>query len=95
MRPVDAGADDGLQQVAAVVEGALVAADVTRPLSSLVIFQYNPDTVRRTISARTAREGGDPSEALRLAGPPDESISMQIESTRPTSLRPVRPTKPR
>lgn len=62
-----------------MLKGALVAADVTRPLSSLVIFQYNPDTVRRTISARTAGDGGDPGEALRLAGPPDESISMQIE----------------
>jgi hypothetical protein len=62
-----------------LLKGALVTADVTRPLSNLVIFQYNPDSVRRTLRAKTAGEGGDPGEALRLAGPPDESISMQIE----------------
>lgn len=62
-----------------LLKGAIVVADVTRPLSSLVIFQYNPDTVRRTIRGRTAEQGGATSEALRLAGPPDESISMQIE----------------
>lgn len=62
-----------------MLKGALVVADPTRSLSSLVIFQYNPDAVRRTIRANTAEEGGAASEALRLAGPPDESITMQIE----------------
>ena len=59
-----------------MLKGALVAADVTRPLSSLVTFQYNPDSVRRTLNAKTAGDGGDPGEVLRLAGPPDESISL-------------------
>lgn len=62
-----------------LLKGALVVADVTRPLSSLVVFQYNPDTVRRTIRARVADREGAPSEALRLSGPPDESISLQVE----------------
>lgn len=57
----------------------MVVADATRPLSSLIVFQYNPDAVRRTLRARTAEEGGAASDALRLAGPPEESISMQIE----------------
>lgn len=62
-----------------LLKGALVVADAARPLSSLVIFQYNPDAVRRTVRANTAEPGGAASEALRLAGPPDESITMQIE----------------
>jgi hypothetical protein len=62
-----------------LLKGALVVADVARPLSSLVIFQYNPDTVRRTLRAQTPEGGTATGEALRLAGPPEESISMQIE----------------
>ena len=62
-----------------LLKGAFVVADVTRPLSSLIIFQYNPDTVSRTIRARTGENTGATNEALRLAGPPEESISLQIE----------------
>jgi len=62
-----------------MVKGALVTADPLRPLSSVVVFQYNPHTVTRAVTARAADEDGDPEEALRLAGPPRETIRMAIE----------------
>ncbi|HKE93600.1 MAG TPA: hypothetical protein VKB34_04775 [Povalibacter sp.] len=43
------------------------------------MFQYNPDTLTRTLTAQTT--GGTPNsgEALRLKGPPQESITVNIE----------------
>jgi hypothetical protein len=45
-----------------------------------VTFQYNPDTVSRTLALRGAKaESGDRLEALRLIGPPVETIKVEIE----------------
>jgi hypothetical protein len=61
-------------------KGAIVGLDPFSPLASVVIFQYNPDTLTRTVQARAAG-GGDTSqsEALRLKGPPEETIKLDIE----------------
>jgi len=45
-----------------------------------VVFQYNPDTLSRTVAPRAAKaEAGDRLEALRLIGPPVETIKLEIE----------------
>src|SRR5689334_10916371 len=45
-----------------------------------VVFQYNPDTLSRTLTPRSAKaESGDRLEALRLVGPPIETIKMEVE----------------
>jgi hypothetical protein len=45
-----------------------------------VPFQYNPDTLSRTVAPRAAKaESGDRLEALRLIGPPVETIKLEIE----------------
>jgi hypothetical protein len=44
------------------------------------VFQYNPDTMTRRLQARAANsEQADRNEALRLAGPPRETITLAIE----------------
>jgi hypothetical protein len=61
-----------------VFKGALVAADPLRPLSSVVVFQYNPETLTRTLTARTT--GGEAgSGPLRISGPPEETLKLAIE----------------
>jgi hypothetical protein len=60
-----------------VARGAIVAMDPVNPLASVVVFQYNPDTVTRTLQARTA--GGEGVGPVRLAGPPEESIKLSVE----------------
>lgn len=62
-----------------VMKGAIVGVDPFNPLASIVVFQYNPETLERTIRPRTAGEGADQGDALRLAGPPAETISLDIE----------------
>jgi hypothetical protein len=64
-----------------LLKGALIGLDVTNPLASVIAFQYNPDTMTRRLEARTASsgDGSDKAEALRLKGPPKETITLTIE----------------
>jgi Contractile injection system tube protein len=62
-----------------LLKGAIVGVSVIDPLSSVVIFQYNPDTLTRTIRVSAASREGDKSEALRLKGPPDETVRLDVE----------------
>jgi len=61
-----------------VFKGAFVSIDPLRPTSGVIVFQYNPETLTRTLQARTTggESGGGP---LRLAGPPEETIKLSIE----------------
>ena len=46
----------------------------------VIALQYNPDTLSRTLQAQgAAAEGVDRSEALRLKGPPVETIKLDAE----------------
>jgi hypothetical protein len=62
-----------------VLKGAIVAVGPLNPLASIVVFQYNPDTLERTLRPRIAGDGADRGEVLRLSGPPQETISVDIE----------------
>lgn len=64
-----------------LLKGAIIGADPANPLASVVVFQYNPDTLTRRVEARASggQEGGDRSEAFRLMGPARETISLNIE----------------
>ena len=62
-----------------LMKGAIVGIDIFNPVSSVILFQYNPETLTRTLQAQTSGEGGNPSEALRLQGAPQESITLDIE----------------
>ena len=59
-----------------VLKGALVAYAFPDLVPSLVVFQYNPETLTRSLQPRTA-EGGR--EAQRTDGPPQETISLTME----------------
>jgi hypothetical protein len=59
--------------------GALIAMDPLNLPASVVVFQYNPDTLTRTISPQAAGEGADKGEVLRLKAPPQETIKLDVE----------------
>ena len=61
------------------MKGAVVGLDPFNPLASIIIFQYNPDTVTRSVQAQTAGDGSSQSEVLRLKGPPKETITFDVE----------------
>ncbi len=45
---------------------------------SVVPFQYNPESVSRTLTPRGASGDGERADALRLIGPPVETISIEM-----------------
>ncbi|MBK6872049.1 MAG: hypothetical protein IPJ14_15895 [Kineosporiaceae bacterium] len=60
------------------LRGAIVAVDPRNPLSRIVVFDYNPDQLTRSLSPR---EGGSsaPGDVHRIWGAPVEKISMTVE----------------
>ncbi len=60
-------------------KGAIIGIDPFNPLTSVIVFQYNPETMTRTITAQTTGGEGDRGEALRLKGPPQETIRLDVE----------------
>ncbi len=62
-----------------LLKGALIGVDIFNPLASVVVFQYNPDTMTRRLEPRTASGDGERGEAFRLAGPPKETITLSVE----------------
>jgi len=74
--------------------GAIVAMDPANPLAGVFPFQYNPSQVNRTLVPRPGGADGDASEALRLSGPPRESIAMDVEIDAVDQPGPGGPTDP-
>ena len=63
-----------------LLKGGLVQVDVaTSRAINVVPLQYNPDTLTRTLEVQGAETAGDQSEALRLTGPPTETITLEAE----------------
>ena len=63
-----------------LLKGGLVLLDAdTSAVQRVIVLQYNPDTLSRTLAAQTVKEGGDRSEAMRLTGPPVETIKLDAE----------------
>jgi hypothetical protein len=64
-----------------LLKGAIIGLDPLKPLASVVVFQYNPDTLSRRITARSSggSDNAARSEAFRLTGPPKEEITASIE----------------
>lgn len=63
-----------------LLKGALIGVDLFNPLASVVVFQYNPDTMTRRLEPRgVGGNDGDRGEAYRLSGPPKETITVAIE----------------
>lgn len=61
-----------------VQKGAIIGLDPFNPLASVIVFQYNPESLTRTLTAQTTG-GTNPGEALRLKGPPQENITVAID----------------
>lgn len=64
----------------ATLKAGLVLLDpVTSIVSRVVVLQYNPDTLSRTLQMQGTGENGDRSEVLRLKGPAVETLKLDAE----------------
>lgn len=59
-------------------KGALIAYQLPDLLPTVIVFQYNPEQLTRSLQARTATGGGR-GDAQRTDGPPEETISLSVE----------------
>jgi hypothetical protein len=64
-----------------LLKGGIVLIDPdTSAVQGIIILQYNPETVTRTLQVKgVGAESGDRSEVLRLKGPPVETIKVDAE----------------
>jgi len=67
------------------LKGALVAyeSQFLGPIPNIIIFQYNPEQLRRTLTSRTPaprtqQAGESRAETFRVEGPPVENINLTI-----------------
>lgn len=58
-------------------KGAIIGLDPLNPVASVIVFQYNPDKLSRTLNVQ-ASGGKNKGEALRLTGPPEETIDLDL-----------------
>ena len=63
-----------------LVKGGIVLIDAdTSAVQRIIALQYNPDTLSRTLQPQAVKESGDRAEAMRLTGPPVETIKLDAE----------------
>jgi hypothetical protein len=64
-----------------LLRGGIVLLDAeTSAIQRIIVMQYNPDTITRSLQPQAiGGESGDRMEALRLKGPPVETIKVDIE----------------
>jgi hypothetical protein len=80
-----------------LLRGGLVLVDPrTGAVRRVIALQYNPDTLSRSLQVKgTGAESGDRSEALRLKGPPVETIKLDCEIDATDQLETADPTAAR
>lgn len=76
----------GLTNSPRILKGALVGIDILNPVPKVIAFQYNPDSLTRTLKARASGGDGARAEAMRLAGAPEENITLEVEIDATDSL---------
>jgi hypothetical protein len=63
-----------------VIKGGIVLLDPdTAALRRVIHLQYNPESISRTLQPRSASDSADRAEALRLTGPPVETLKLEAE----------------
>ena len=64
-----------------LLKGGIVLLDAdTSVVQRIIVLQYNPDSLSRSLQPQViAGESGDRLEALRLKGPPIETIKLEAE----------------
>jgi len=59
--------------------GIVLIDPQTGAVQRVIALQYNPDSLSRSLQVRASGEGGDRSEALRVTGPPVETLKLEAE----------------
>jgi hypothetical protein len=60
-----------------LLKGAIVAFDLPVPVPRVIPFQINPESMSRTLEARSIDADGAASDHFRLSGAPNETIKVE------------------
>lgn len=60
-------------------KGGLVAYRLPDLSPTVIVFQYNPDEVSRSLQSQSAGQGSGRGEANRVNGPPQETLTFSVE----------------
>jgi hypothetical protein len=69
----------GLLNSPRLLKAALVTFDPPNPAPRVIVLQYNPGTLTRTLEAQILEEEGKSSGPPRLKGAPIETIKLDVE----------------
>lgn len=61
-----------------ILKGALVAYQLPDLFPTVIVFQYNPERLTRSLAGRSAAGGGR-GDAQLTDGPPEETITLSVE----------------
>jgi hypothetical protein len=62
-----------------LLKGAIVAVDLDKSKQTTIAFQYNPETVKRSLEPQLAgAQGGERSLVVRHTGAPVETIDVEV-----------------
>src|SRR5229473_3358064 len=62
-----------------ILKGALVVMSETNPMPQTIAFQYNPETLKRSLQPQVAGgEQGERSTVVRYIGAPTETIDLEV-----------------
>lgn len=62
------------------LKGALVSVGLTDPIPEIILFQYNPHTLKRQLRPQMVGGAeGDRSQAVRFSSAPTQTVSVEIE----------------
>jgi hypothetical protein len=71
----------GFPRTPKLLKGALISFEPSNPEPQVIAFQYNPDSMSRSLQGQGggAAAAGSSLEAFRIKGPPIETINLDIE----------------
>lgn len=61
-----------------ILKGGIVSYSLPELQPTIIVFQYNPDEVSRSIQPGSS-QGGGRGDANRLSGPPQETLTFSVE----------------
>lgn len=62
-----------------LMKGAIIGIDPLNPIASAVVFQYNPDSMTRTLESQISGKDSAKAENLQIKGAPVETIKLDVE----------------
>lgn len=60
-------------------KGRIEIREAVNSVATYIFFQYNPDSITRTLTSKYSKTSGDSVESFRIEGAPSEEITVDVE----------------